>query len=122
MKPQEENKLNDFCFTDFDGKFHARLAAVIPRFFGGAEETKLSGTSARYQCRIKVEKRSSTRTQQAFEYGAIFAHVIPPSPRQARNVMPYQDYNSSIFITEKIKEGQRQLFSVEQNHSQRRKR
>jgi DNA helicase HerA-like ATPase len=46
---------NSFCFTNFDSKFQARLAAVIPRFFGGAEETKLSGTSARYQCRAKVE-------------------------------------------------------------------
>lgn len=55
MKRQEENKFNGFCFTDFDGRFHARLAAVIPRYFGGAEETKLSGTSARYQCRVKVE-------------------------------------------------------------------
>ena len=55
MKPQEENKFNSFCFTDFNGRFHARLAAVIPRYFGGAEETKLSGTSARYQCRAKVE-------------------------------------------------------------------
>jgi len=55
LKPQEENKFNSFCFTDFDDRFHARLAAVIPRYFGGAEETKLSGTSARYQCRAKVE-------------------------------------------------------------------
>jgi len=55
LKPQEENRFNSFCFTDFDGRFHARLAAVIPRYFGGAEETKLAGTSARYQCRIKVE-------------------------------------------------------------------
>jgi DNA helicase HerA-like ATPase len=55
LKPREESKFNNFCFTDFNGKFHARLAAVIPRYFGGAEETKLSGTSARYQCRIKVE-------------------------------------------------------------------
>lgn len=54
MKPQEENKLNNFCFTDFQGRFNARLAAVIPRFFAGAEETKLTGSS-RYQCRIKVE-------------------------------------------------------------------
>ncbi|MEM2105988.1 MAG: ATP-binding protein [Candidatus Bathyarchaeia archaeon] len=54
MKPQEENKFNNFCFTDFDGRFRARLAAVIPRYFG-TEETKISGTSARYQCRIKVE-------------------------------------------------------------------
>jgi DNA helicase HerA-like ATPase len=55
LKPQEENKFNSLCFTDFDGKFRARLAAVMPRFFGGAEESKLAGTSARYQCRIKVE-------------------------------------------------------------------
>ena len=54
MKPQEENKLNTYCFTDFQGRFNARLAAVIPRFFAGAEETKLTGSS-RYQCRIKVE-------------------------------------------------------------------
>jgi hypothetical protein len=49
LKPQEENKFNSLCFTDFDGKFRARLAAVMPRFFGGAEESKLAGTSARYQ-------------------------------------------------------------------------
>jgi hypothetical protein len=55
LKPQEEKTFNSFCFTDFDGRFHARLAAVIPRYFGGAEETKLAGTSARYQCRVKVE-------------------------------------------------------------------
>ncbi|MEM3578078.1 MAG: ATP-binding protein [Candidatus Bathyarchaeia archaeon] len=54
MKQQEENKFNNFCFTDFDGRFRARLAAVIPRYFA-TEETKISGTSARYQCRIKVE-------------------------------------------------------------------
>jgi DNA helicase HerA-like ATPase len=55
LKPQGENNFNSFCFTDFDGRFRARLAAVIPRFFAAAEETKLAGTSARYQCRIKVE-------------------------------------------------------------------
>ena len=56
MKPQEEKPFNNICFTDFDGRFRARLAAVIPRYFAaGAEEAKLSGTSARYQCRIKVE-------------------------------------------------------------------
>jgi DNA helicase HerA-like ATPase len=54
LKPQEENRLNNYCFTDFQGRFNARLAAVIPRFFAGAEETKLTGSS-RYQCRIKVE-------------------------------------------------------------------
>jgi uncharacterized protein len=54
LKPQEEKNFNTQCFTDFDGKFNARLAAVIPRFFSG-EETKVSGTSARYQCRIKIE-------------------------------------------------------------------
>ena len=55
MKQQEENKLNSNCFTDFDGRFNARLAAVIPRFFAVGEETKVAGTSARYQCRVKVE-------------------------------------------------------------------
>jgi len=54
LKPQEEKTFNSLCFTDFEGKFHARLAAVVPRYFGG-EETKLSGTSARYQCRVKIE-------------------------------------------------------------------
>jgi hypothetical protein len=56
LKPQEENKLNNACFTDFEGKFNARLAAVIPRFYAAAgEETKVTGTSARYQCRVKIE-------------------------------------------------------------------
>ncbi len=54
MKQQEEKTFNSQCFTDFDGKFNARLAAVIPRYFGG-EEAKVSGTSARYQCRVKIE-------------------------------------------------------------------
>jgi DNA helicase HerA-like ATPase len=55
LTPQKENTFNSFCFTDFEGRFHARLAAVIPRFFAMTEETKLTGTSARYQCRMKVE-------------------------------------------------------------------
>jgi DNA helicase HerA-like ATPase len=55
LKPQEESRFNSFCFTDFAGKFQARLAAVIPRFFAGAEETKVAGIGARYQCRVKVE-------------------------------------------------------------------
>ncbi|MGA3192514.1 MAG: ATP-binding protein [Candidatus Bathyarchaeia archaeon] len=55
MKPQEESRLNEACFTDFDGRFNGRLAAVIPRFFATTEDTKLAGTSARYQCRVKVE-------------------------------------------------------------------
>ena len=55
MNPQEERTLNTSCFTDFEGKFNARLAAVIPRFFMGVEETKVAATSARYQCRVKIE-------------------------------------------------------------------
>jgi DNA helicase HerA-like ATPase len=55
LKPQEEKEFNSFCFTDFDDRFRARLAAVIPKYFGGAEETKLAGISARYHCRTKVE-------------------------------------------------------------------
>jgi len=55
LRPRGENRFNSFCFTDFDGRFNARLAAVVPRFFTSGEESKVAGTSARYQCRIKVE-------------------------------------------------------------------
>ena len=55
MKTQEKKTVDSRCFTDFNGKFRARLAAVIPRFFGGGADSKISGTSARYQCRIKIE-------------------------------------------------------------------
>jgi DNA helicase HerA-like ATPase len=55
LKPQEESRFNSACFTNFNSRFQARLAAVIPRFFVGADETKIAGISARYQCRVKVE-------------------------------------------------------------------
>lgn len=55
MNKPEEKALNTTCFTDFNSKFHARLAAVVPRSFGGGEESKVTGTSARYQCRVKIE-------------------------------------------------------------------
>ena len=55
MSRQEEKTVNTCCFTDFAGKFRARLAAVIPRFFGGGADSKVTGTSARYQCRVKIE-------------------------------------------------------------------
>lgn len=55
MNRQEERIVNNGCFTDFEGKFHARLAAVIPGFFRGGADSKVTGTSARYQCRIKIE-------------------------------------------------------------------
>jgi DNA helicase HerA-like ATPase len=55
LNKQDEKTVNTRCFTDFDGKFHARLAAVIPRYFGGGDEAKVTGTSARYQCRVKIE-------------------------------------------------------------------
>jgi DNA helicase HerA-like ATPase len=50
----DDKALNNRCFTDFNGKFHARLAAVVPRFFGGGDDSKVTGTSARYQCRVKI--------------------------------------------------------------------
>jgi DNA helicase HerA-like ATPase len=50
----DDKALNNRCFTDFNGKFHARLAAVMPRFFGGGDDSKVTGTSARYQCRVKI--------------------------------------------------------------------
>ena len=52
---KQESMVNSRCFTDFDGKFKARLAAVMPRFFSGGDDSKVTGTSARYQCRIKIE-------------------------------------------------------------------
>ena len=55
MSKQDEKAFNNRCFTDFDGKFKARLAAVMPRFFSGGDDSKVTGTSARYQCRVKIE-------------------------------------------------------------------
>lgn len=56
MNKQGEKTLNQDCFTDFEGKFHARLAAVMPRYAGGeGGDSKVTGTSARYQCRVKIE-------------------------------------------------------------------
>ena len=42
-------------FTDFEGRFHGRLSAVIPRRALFPVESKLAGISARYDCRVKVE-------------------------------------------------------------------
>ena len=55
MNTQEEKTVNNRYFTDFNGKFQARLATVIPRFFGGGADSKVTGTSARFQCRVKIE-------------------------------------------------------------------
>jgi len=52
LKPSEE-KYKKY-FTDFDGRFQARLSAVIPRRVVPGD-TSLSGISARYDCRVKVE-------------------------------------------------------------------
>jgi DNA helicase HerA-like ATPase len=51
LKPQEEK--SDKCFTDFDGRFRARLSGVIPRIV--SQDSKFAGISAKYDCRIKVE-------------------------------------------------------------------
>jgi hypothetical protein len=55
LNKTEEPAVNNSCFTNFDGKFKARLAAVMPRFFGGGDDSKVTGTSARYQCRVKIK-------------------------------------------------------------------
>jgi len=55
LNKQGEKSIRTECFTDFEGRFRARLAAVIPRFFTGGDEAKTTGTSARYSCRVKVE-------------------------------------------------------------------
>ncbi len=48
-----EEKATRF-FTDFDGRFRARLSNVTPAFMPAATH-ELTGTSSRYDCRIKVE-------------------------------------------------------------------
>ncbi len=48
-----EEKPNRF-FTDFDGRFKGRLSGVTPAFMPAATH-ELTGTSSRYECRIKVE-------------------------------------------------------------------
>ncbi len=55
MNRQEEKTVSNLCFTDFSGKFHARLASVIPRFTGGGADSRVTGTTARYQCRVKIK-------------------------------------------------------------------
>jgi hypothetical protein len=56
LNKQEGKTTSKECFTDFGDKFHARLAAVVPRFAGGeGGDSKVMGTSARYQCRVKIE-------------------------------------------------------------------
>ncbi len=54
MRPQEESFSSRY-FTDFEGRFHGRLSAVIPRRAQGPVESKLAGISARYDGRVKVE-------------------------------------------------------------------
>ena len=54
MKLREKRSYNRF-FTDFEGRFHGRLSAVIPKRAQIPVESKLAGISARYDCRVKVE-------------------------------------------------------------------
>ena len=42
-------------FTDFDGKFKARLSGVIPTHLGNNSTSENAPISAKYDCRIKVE-------------------------------------------------------------------
>ncbi len=52
--PNVNSELLKRFFTDLDGRFHGRLSAVIPTYAGMAE-SKFAGTSARYECHVKVE-------------------------------------------------------------------
>ncbi len=52
MKLLEEKQSK--YFTDFDGRFRARLSSVVPVFIPAATH-ELTGTSSRYECRVKVE-------------------------------------------------------------------
>ena len=52
---RQEGKSSSMFFTDFEGRFSGRLSAVIPRKAYSGVDSKLSGISARYDCRVKVE-------------------------------------------------------------------
>ena len=52
MNQQEED--NERYFTDFDGRFKARVAMVRPRYGPSLETTQIS-TTARYECAVKAE-------------------------------------------------------------------
>ncbi len=52
MNPREEEP--DRYFTDFNGRFKARVATVRPRYGPTPETTQIS-TTARYECTVKAE-------------------------------------------------------------------
>jgi hypothetical protein len=58
-------------FTDFDGKFKARLSGVIPTLLGNNSTSENAPISAKYDCRIKVEYHKDIMT--LVEEGMIIA-------------------------------------------------
>ena len=70
--PEEKFKA---WFTDFDGRFHGRLSAVIPRMM--MAESKF--VSAKYDCRVKVEYQKDL--MGLLEEGMLLA---------VRNFKPYE--------------------------------
>lgn len=51
---QSEEKLSEY-FTDFDGKFKGRLSGVFPIRIYIPTDVKVAPTTAKYDCRVKVE-------------------------------------------------------------------
>jgi uncharacterized protein len=49
-------------FTNFDGKFKARLSAVIPSHIGSSSTSENAPISAKYDCRVKVEYHKDVMT------------------------------------------------------------
>ena len=54
MRPFKKDLFKRY-FTDLDGRFHGRLSTVTPTFAAFSSESRFSGISARYECRVKVE-------------------------------------------------------------------
>lgn len=70
-------------FTDFDGRFRARLSSVTPSFMPVATH-ELTGTSSRYECRIKVEYHKDI--MGLIEEGMLVAvRNFKSNPKQQRN-------------------------------------
>lgn len=68
-KPNENNTRTSGLFTDYNGKFKARLSAVIPAQVSTVSEN--APISAKYNCRIKVQYHKDIMS--LVEEGMIFA-------------------------------------------------
>ncbi len=68
---EEEKHITNLLFTDFDGKFKARLSAVVPNRNYTNYGNENAPISSKYDCRIKVTYHKNIMS--LLEEGMIFA-------------------------------------------------